>query len=115
MEPLWTRGVPRQAPKEEVKLISTFIPDLLREETRRLFPQAPWLPATTAAALVNPGPAGAKPFTEEEAKEAIDLEADEPMKTVPKESKRKKRARLFLGQESNHNDTQEPGTKGGLK
>ena len=44
MQPLWTTGLPRQAPKEEVKLIATFIPDLLREATQKLFPHAPWLP-----------------------------------------------------------------------
>ena len=44
MVPLWTKGCQRQAPIEEVKLITTFIPELMREEVRRLYPGVPWLP-----------------------------------------------------------------------
>jgi hypothetical protein len=99
MEPLWTSGVPRQAPKEEVKLIATFVPDLLREETRKLFPRAPWIPATTVAAKINPGPVVPKPFTEAEVAEAIDLDEDLTLEPTTEVLKQKKRARMFHGQE----------------
>jgi hypothetical protein len=43
MIPLWTRGQLRRAPKEQCKLIATFIPELLRMEARLLYPYLPWL------------------------------------------------------------------------
>ena len=43
MVPLWTRGKPRSAPKEQCKLITTFIPELMREEAQQLYPGMPWL------------------------------------------------------------------------
>lgn len=42
--PLWTTGTIRTAPKEECKLISSFIPELLREKVQVLYPSLPWLP-----------------------------------------------------------------------
>ena len=95
MIPLWTRGIPRQAPKKEVKLITTFIPELLREETRKLFPGAPWIPADSASAKVNPVPtAGGRALTPEEEEMVIEVEEDsEDDKPLKME---KKRPRLFL-------------------
>jgi hypothetical protein len=43
MTPLWTRGQLRRAPKEQCKLITTFIPELLRREARLLYPFLQWL------------------------------------------------------------------------
>jgi hypothetical protein len=95
MEPLWTSGIPRQAPQEEVKLIATFIPDLLREETRQLFPQAPWIPATTKSAKESPSePTPSKPLTALEESQAIDLEDDET-ETKDSPPTTRKRARMF--------------------
>jgi len=43
MVPLWTAGKERVAPKEQCRIITTFIPELLREEVRNLYPTLPWL------------------------------------------------------------------------
>ena len=43
MVPLWTRGAPRSAPREQCKLITTFVPELMREQTQLLYPSLPWL------------------------------------------------------------------------
>ena len=40
MKPLWTKGPERQALKEETKILTTFIPELMRDEAQRLFPKA---------------------------------------------------------------------------
>jgi hypothetical protein len=75
MQPLWTKGDLRQAPMEEVRLISSFIPDLQREETQKLFPHAPWTPATASGFATNPAaPPRQRPLTKSERQQAIDLD-----------------------------------------
>jgi transposase InsO family protein len=46
VKPLWTKGDIRTAPKEQCKLITTFIPELMREEVQQLYPRLPWLKST---------------------------------------------------------------------
>ena len=42
MTPLWTKGKERSAPKEQCKLITTFIPEVMRQEVQQLYPSMPW-------------------------------------------------------------------------
>ena len=103
VEPLWTEGPQRQVPEEEVKLIATFIPDLQREETRKLFPGASWIPTTIASAKVNPC-AGQKGETlpKDMEDELIEVNTSEDEAKDPEEegkaepTLRKKRARVNM-------------------
>jgi hypothetical protein len=52
MIPIWTRGVKRRAPKEQCKLISTFIPELMREEAKLLYPYLPWISTVPKEAIM---------------------------------------------------------------
>jgi hypothetical protein len=47
MTPLWTKGKERRAPKEQCKVITTYIPELMREEAQQLYPTMPWLSKST--------------------------------------------------------------------
>jgi hypothetical protein len=43
LKPLWTQGKERSVPKLQCKLITTFIPELMREELQQLYPSMQWI------------------------------------------------------------------------
>jgi hypothetical protein len=67
MIPIWTKGKERRAPKEQCKLITTFIPELMREEAQQLYPSLPWLRASDETALPTMEPEIVDRETNEEA------------------------------------------------
>lgn len=82
--PIWTTGPERRVPIEQVKLISTFIPELMREEVQQLYPSLPWVPAGEEAS-------GSAPITSE-----IPEILEGPTSEIPspeQPTRRKRRAR----------------------
>jgi RNase H-like domain found in reverse transcriptase/Reverse transcriptase (RNA-dependent DNA polymerase)/Integrase zinc binding domain len=86
LKPLWTKGNERFAPKEQCKLITTFIPELMREEVARLYPLMPWK-ATDEEFQ----------FTEGETQVRDDVPMDEPVEEEQSLPSRKKRPRKAFG------------------
>ena len=56
LKPLWTKGGERQAPQEQCKRLSTFIPELLRDEAKSLYPTLNWLTPGELAVETTEGP-----------------------------------------------------------
>jgi hypothetical protein len=55
VKPLWTTGKERSVPKIQCKLITTFIPELMREELQQLYPSLRWIESQQQGATGTTG------------------------------------------------------------
>ena len=71
VNPLWVKGRTRSVPKEQCKLISTFIPELMRLEAQQLYPCLPWI-ESTAGRVATTGRAAVERIASESRRESTD-------------------------------------------